>query len=42
MRDFREVSTMELFFSITTDFKIKMHRFEELFREKLFKMTSKP
>ena len=42
MNDFREASTMELFFSITTDFKIKMKRFEELFKEQVLKMTSKP
>ena len=42
MNDFRESSTMELFFSITTDFKIKMKRFEELFKEQVLKMTSKP
>ncbi|MGN1033040.1 MAG: tetratricopeptide repeat protein, partial [Intestinibacter sp.] len=41
MRDFREVSTMELFFNITTDFKIKIHKFEELFKEQMSKMATK-
>ena len=41
MKDFREVSTMELFFKETTKMELKMRKFEELFKKNMLKLTLK-
>ena len=41
MKDFREVSTMELLYNVTTKMEIKMKKFEELFKSNMLKFTLK-
>ena len=41
MRDFSKVSTKELVFRLTNNFKIKLNKIEEVLRENIFKMDIK-
>ncbi len=41
MKDFREVSTIELFYNATTKMEMKMRKFEKIFKKNMLKLTLK-